>query len=131
MSFIDGLAMPVPKPVKSIRAGQLRDLVRLEERVENVDAAGGVNEPSWRFVAKFWADISQIVRRSAEGLHSQQIMGPNLYTVYIRFRTDVTIKHRLVVIARPDEPLNILGLGDPDGRRRQLILTCQGGLTSG
>lgn len=121
----------MPKNYPGIRAGQYRDLVEVQERKERFDAANAVLPPKWENIGREWALIEQVQGFRAleiEGVYAQQLLAVSSYNVKIRFRNDVTTKHRIKVIGPPDLFLNILSVGDPDGRRRKLLMICTAGL---
>jgi head-tail adaptor len=124
----------MPKQYPGLRAGQLRDLMELQERVDSLDAANAPLPPSWRMICRLWADVKQLQgfrQTEIEAPHAQQLMASSAYKVTVRFRSDVTAKHRLLWIGPPDMSMNILSVADPDGRRRRLVLICQAGLVDG
>lgn len=116
-----------------LRAGQLRDLLYIEERIDRNDAAGAPLPADWRPIAKVWADLKTHGGfRRGEETRADQLITSATYKVTIRFRTDVTSKHRLTFIGPPSFHLNIIAEPqDPDGRRRSLVLVCEAGLTDG
>jgi head-tail adaptor len=118
-----------------LRAGQLRDLVEIQSRVDSLDAANAPLPPTWIKIGREWANVNQIQGFRAveiEGVVAQQLFTSAAYEIRMRYRSDVTTKHRLVILGPPlDVAVNILSIADPDGRRRQLLLICQAGLVSG
>lgn len=119
-----------------LRAGQLRDRVDIQERIDQLDAAGAPLPAQWRTVLRAWADVQTETsnRRSSETVRADQLMAQAIYRIVIRFngRIAITEKHRALWIGPPDIPLNIIAIPqDPDGRRRQLVLICQQGLVDG
>lgn len=117
------------------RAGQLRDYVQFEARVDRFDGANAQMAPDWNRVGQAWADVQPVGGfRRVEDVHAQQLMAESSYTVVVRFRNDLTTKHRIrVLVGKPGLPegFNILNIQDPDGRRRWLVMTCEAGLVDG
>lgn len=116
-----------------IRAGQLRDRVLVQSRTDVKDSAGGFS-PVWRDVDKEWVDAQPMIGGGgSELVVGDVLIAVTMYRVTMRFRTDITVQHRLLLIDPPnaDLPLNILSINDPDGKKNHLILVCQSGETSG
>lgn len=126
----------MPKTYPGMRAGQLRERLIIQKRTDVVDSAGDF-APSWQTIGRERASVTQILgfrRTEIEGIFGQQIVAAASYKVEMRFRDDVTPKHRLVVFSKagqPDTYLNILALADLDGRRRRLTCICESGLVDG
>ncbi len=111
-----------------IRAGALRERVRLEVLVDPDDGAGGQTE-SWLFVAEFRASVlpagGQGSASGREELQAGAMSGVQRWRVHIRYRDGVTVRHRFVWRERE---LNIRSIEDPDGRRSDLLAFCESGV---
>ncbi len=116
-----------------LRAGQLRDLVEIQERIEKFDGANAMLPPKWKTIGRAWADLGQLRgSRPSENVHANQLSTLTIFEVALRFRTDVTAKHRLRVLGPPAYILNIVSEPiDPDGRRRKVTMVCETGLVDG
>lgn len=123
----------MPGTATRIRAGRMRDLVRIQARTDIVDSAGGF-QAQWVNVGDERVQVDRI--SGVEGVLAQELMAANVYRVIMRFRDDVTTKHRLVLVGAPNQPdqpdllLNIKSI-NLDGKRSWLILICEQGLTDG
>ena len=130
--------MPIAPPrYPGLRAGQLRSLVKIQARVDSTDASGGI-QTQWNDVPNgiVWANVTPLVlNRGGELTSAEELRAVKRFKVTMRYRTDITEEHRLLQVNREDNsadrPLNILSVNDPDSRRRQLLLICESGLTSG
>lgn len=58
----------------------------------------------------------------SEAVRDQVLRGVRVYTVTIRWRGDVLTSDKLIWNGDPD-PLNIRSAIDPDGRRRELLIS--------
>lgn len=117
-----------------MRASQLSRRVLIQSRVDVKDSAGGF-APTWTDVGRDWADVTPMIggAGTSEMVVGDVIVAATMYKVTMRFRSDLTVMHRIVLLdSQPENlPLNILSLIDPDGRRRELSMVCQSGETSG
>ena len=77
-----------------MRAGKLDRRITIQ-RV-TVATPNGFNEPieTWGDVVTVWAQ--QRPNRGAERFSSQEINGQAVMTFHIRYRADLTVKHRIV-----------------------------------
>lgn len=118
-------------PTTRIRAGQLRSLVRIQAGVDVVDTAGAVtlvytDVPNNAIV---WAQVLPFGSGAGEVVTAEAVRTTSMFHVTMRFRSDITEKHRLIQI-HPEvvnRVLQILSVADPDGRRQRLELVCETG----
>lgn len=82
------------------------------------DAIGGIVE-AWTVYATVWAQVRQATGR--EAWYRQQTNASGAWTIGIRYRADVTTKHRVVYDGRTFE---VRAVTDEDQRRRYLLLAC-------
>jgi SPP1 family predicted phage head-tail adaptor len=99
--------------------GELRTRLVLEQPVETPDGAGGVAR-GYASVATLWAALVPV---SAQGDVVADSLGDDVtHRLVIRFRSDVTTRHRLRAGARI---FRIVALRDQDGRGRFLAIDAQ------
>lgn len=112
-----------------IRAGQLRERVTIQVPVRVSDGGGGQ--------AETWAGIdgNPTVRamvtpvREREQVEAQRNESQVTHRVVLRFRADVTNRHRLLWLARHgDVPLNVRTVTNPDSRGIWTELLCEEGV---
>jgi SPP1 family predicted phage head-tail adaptor len=108
-----------------MRAGTLRERVTIQASTPVQD---GYGEPidAWANLATnptVWASV--MPRASGERFigGAEQLQATISHTVRIRYRTDVTVKMRLVW--RTTRILLIQNVVDPDGRKADMILMCE------
>lgn len=103
----------------SLDAGRLNRQVCLDAPVATPDGAGG-RTPGFLEVARFFAAIEALgaEQRDDGGF----ALSSRSMRVIFRFRSDVTLAHRLRLGERV---LVLQGLADPDETRRYLIATCR------
>ena len=107
----------------NVHAGDLRETVRIEKQVITKDAYGA-DAVTWELFVEERAMIEAGIFRGTEAfVYGQRItQADNPTSVMIRFRTDVSVRDRVVWGARV---LNIETMRDPEsGRRRWLELIC-------
>ena len=107
----------------NVHAGDLRETVRIENRVVTKDAYGADVE-TWALRAEVRAMIEGGVFRGTEAFAYGQkiIQADNPTRVTVRFRADVSVRDRVVWGERV---LNIETVRDPEsGRHRWLELIC-------
>lgn len=105
-----------------IGAGQMRERVTIQQENETSDGGGGYSV-AWIDVASVAAQVRPL--RGKEQLEHMQMQDSTLFTVTIRYRSDVTPKMRLDWIGTI---LNIRAVINPDQRRRFLEITCEAGV---
>lgn len=94
-------------------AGSRRYLVTLQQ--PDLTGSGGYAD-----VAQVWADM-QFQPAGGVPITAGGPSAQAAHRVRIRFRSDVRSDWRLTVDGRT---FQIVGYGDPDGRRRELMLVC-------
>lgn len=102
----------------SVNIGKLDNLVILES-LSTTNTSGSVTN-SYSTVATLWAHI--ISERGQEALQSARVNYREKIRVCIRYREDVTAKHRLTWEGRA---YNILAIDRTDRRKGFLWLTCE------
>ena len=106
--------------VETIAAGDLDKRVTLQVASESVDAGGyGDPTPTWTDVKKIWANFNDGTSR--EFFRAQQVYPILTHLVTIRYRADVTVKHRLKYGTRV---FNIAGVTNPGLHNVLLRLAC-------
>lgn len=103
-------------------AGKLKQRVIIQQETQTADAAGGY-VISWQDVAEVWARVKP--KRGSESLEAMQVRDVQVYEVVIRYRTDVTPKHRL---NWKGKLLNIRSVMNTDERDKYLTLMCEEGI---
>ncbi|MEM6560038.1 MAG: phage head closure protein [Planctomycetota bacterium] len=101
-----------------MRAGTLRETVTVQEQSATSGQWG--RETNWRDAVTVRASVTATA--ATEQAETQGVTTRTTYTVRLRHRDDVTSRHRLKHRGRT---LDILSVIDPDGRRRELELTCE------
>lgn len=103
-----------------MRAGSLRDRVRIERAVDTTDAQGGTTR-TWVPLDVVYAKIRAGVGR--EFVAAKEQIATNVFTVTIRHRDDITAGMR---IRRGAAVLWVTSPAvDPDGSRERLTLLCE------
>lgn len=105
-----------------MRAGELRDLVVISQESQTADSQGGY-ALAWTTVATVYGDVRDLSTR--ELLQAQQAENSAAVGITIRWRSDITAKMRAVV---GSTVYNIVGVRDPEGRGRMLVLDCVRGV---
>lgn len=77
----------------SIDPGRLNQRVTIQRRVAGRDGTGGRTAESWSDVDSVWAEI--LPHAGREGVKAKQVDSELTHRVVIRYRTDVTSRHRL------------------------------------
>jgi SPP1 family predicted phage head-tail adaptor len=108
----------MPSAVLSPHIGDLRARVRLEALVSTADSHGGTVS-TWTLIATVAAAVWPVSGR--EAVLAGQMTAVSTAVVWIRWRTDLSVKDRVVFGARV---LQIENIDDPDGRRTWLRLMC-------
>lgn len=86
-----------------------------------VDDGRGGQTLAWVDGDSEWFSVRSLGTR--EYLQAGALQNAAAHTVRCRYRSDLTVKHRLYWIARAIS-LSIVALGDPGGRGRELELEC-------
>ena len=79
----------------AINPGRLKTSVVIQNRAGSRDSTGGRAVESWSTLATVWAEV--IPYASREGVNARQVDAELTHRVVIRYRTDVTSRHRLLV----------------------------------
>ncbi|MGD9879023.1 MAG: phage head closure protein [Hyphomicrobiaceae bacterium] len=106
------------------RAGSLRERVTIEQEVPVDDGMGGQGKPEWSEIAHVptvWARVMPI--RGSERVQAMQLEAAVSHEVTIRYRTDLTAKHRLLW---GSSALNIRAVYHDEKRRHTTLLCDQG-----
>lgn len=76
---------------------------------------------SWQQYAQVWAQVLPLASTSAgtETFTQQGVQSRVNYAVTLRYRTDVSVKDRIIYRG---QPLEIISVVDPDGMRLQLAI---------
>ncbi|HGO5439938.1 phage head closure protein [Klebsiella oxytoca] len=110
-----------------MQAGKLRHRVTLQEPVKEQNPTTGAVINIWRDVATIWAEISPLSAR--EFIAAQASQGEITTRITIRYRADVTRKHRILY---RDGIYNIEGvLPDLRSGKEYLTLPCSEGVNDG
>lgn len=102
-----------------MRAGQLRERVEIQRRVDTPDGGGGVVS-TWVPDAVVWARVQP--EKATEILKADRVQNPQRFIVQMRYRDDVTPDRRLKWLGRV---LEILSVGNEDERRSGLVLIAE------
>ncbi len=98
----------------SIKIGNLRQRVSIEEPLRTGDGGGGAQE-SWVELAQVWAQIRPL--NGSERAEADGIAGKVSHEIVMRFRADIAPEHRLFYDGRI---FDIRAVLDLDERRRFL-----------
>lgn len=110
-----------------MQAGKLRHRVSLQVPVKTQSPLTGATVTSWQEVQELWADVVALSAR--EFIASQATQAEVTTRITIRFRSDITSKHRIVYGSKI---FNIEGiLPDPTSGRDYLTLPCSEGVNDG
>ena len=107
-----------------VGAGQLTDLVVIQQNTTTADSQGG-RSSSWSTLARVWASVTP--SSASEQLIVQAVQSAVGYAVTIRYRADVTPSMRVSWTPHQHttaKTLQILGVYPLDGHRAFLMLTC-------
>jgi SPP1 family predicted phage head-tail adaptor len=99
-----------------IRAGELRDRVTIQQPTTTSGGAWGP-QPGWSDLTTVWAKVLRVA--ASERSVQDGVQSVVSHRITMRYRPDLTSKHRLVYRGRP---LDIVGVNDPDGRRHELLI---------
>lgn len=110
-----------------MQAGKLRHRVSLQEPVKTQNPLTGATVNSWQEIKKLWADVVPLSAR--EFIAAQATQAEITTRITIRYRSDITSKHRIVY---GNKIFNIEGvLPDPESGRDYLTLPCSEGVNDG
>lgn len=102
-------------------ASRLNRRVSIEFPTRVPNGQGGYTK-GWSAPVPVWAEM--IPLRGQEAVKHNLSTSAQLWKVTIRFRTDVNSDCRLMLAGAA---LNIRTCEDPDGRRRELVMTAESG----
>ncbi len=102
-----------------MRAGELRNQIVLQHRVETPDGQGGATV-TWTEIATVYGHVKDSDGRE-QLLREGVITSQGSTEVIVRYRDDLSVKDRVVF---GDRTLNIGSIADVDGKRRALRLAC-------
>lgn len=102
-----------------MRAGELDQRVDLEEPIEERNDSGELVTTGWRALAT--GIPCKILSAGSEGLRGRQVSATASHVITMRYRTDITAKHRLKWGARY---LYVRSAEDRESRRRELEVVC-------
>lgn len=103
-------------------ASKYNRLIGLQTPIRANNGQGG-SVKSWSASTPLWAEM--IPLRGQEAVVHNLATSGQLWKVTIRFRAGVTTDCRLMF---GTVSLNIRSCQDPDGRRRELVMTCESGV---
>ena len=110
-----------------MQAGKLRHRIMLQKPVKTQSPTTGAVVNSWADVAKLWADVVDLSSR--EFVAAQAAQTEITSRITIRYRKDVTSKHRILFGSRI---FNIQGvLADDKSGLEYLTLPCSQGVNDG
>lgn len=110
---------------KTVAQG-LDQRLTLQRPVETQDPSTGEVSVSWVTVARLWARVDGL--KANERFSLSEITSNRAYTVWVRWRDDITQKTRLLWGSRV---LEVVDVPDQQRRGRMLALFCTEGLTQG
>lgn len=109
------------------KAGDLREVINVQTRGEVVDQFGNP-QMGWKtVVSNLPAQIA--VQKGGEAVQAARVVGLGLYDITVRYSdvvASLTATDR-IVNARTGKTYGIKWVGDLEGRRRFLTITCQTG----
>lgn len=110
-----------------MQAGKLRHWIVLQKPEKVQDTKTGAVRNIWVDVAELWADVVAVSAR--EFIAAQAVQSSVTTRITIRYRSDVTNKHRILFDGRI---FNIEGvLSDPKSGREYITLPCSEGVNDG
>lgn len=102
----------------TIRAGELNRRIALQSVTRTADEGGGATS-AWATFATVWAKVEPLDGR--ERYEAQQVESAVNHRVTIRYRADVTARHRVLYGSRA---LAIRAVLSPDPPRQASVLLC-------
>lgn len=101
-----------------LNAGDLSHIVEIQQPTRTSDGQGG-QSVSWATLDTVYGSVEALSYR--EAIQAAQVTDSLQTAVTIYYRSDVSVKHRLVIEGRT---LAIQSVQDPDGLREMLRLIC-------
>lgn len=105
-----------------MRAGKLRHRVDVQAISRVPDGAGGQAKTWTSFATSVACEIIPLT--GGEAFRHGMASNTQMYRVTMHYRSDITPAHRL---AWDGVFLNIRTIGDPENRRRNLVMTAESG----
>ena len=102
-----------------MRAGTLRDRVTIQRELVTPDPRWG-GTPGWTDVATVWAEVTP--RKATERMKDGGIQSDISHVIRMRYRPDLESKDR---VTWRGQTLEVEGVIDVGGRRRELEVTCR------
>ena len=102
-----------------MQAGKLRERVTIQRPATTADPAWGPSA-GWADVCEVWAEV--LYGEGTERPSARSVQATGAFTVRIRYRPGINSTMRVVWGGRN---LDIVGVGDPTGRRRELRIDCR------
>ena len=103
----------------SLPIRRLRHRIRLEQPIVT-PTEGGAAQITWLPIATVWAEVVPLAGRELVAFDQRQ--GRLSHRVSLRYRSDITAAHRVVLGTRI---LDIRSVFTPDERRRYLVCLCE------
>ena len=105
-----------------LRSGNLNRIITIQQPNDSQDADTGAMTEGW---AAFHSGIPAEIKApgGGEAIQGEESKARNRYRVRIRRIDGVTTKMRITT--DDSKTLNIDSVGDPDGMRQEMILTCR------
>lgn len=100
--------------MKVANVGPLRERVSIQSQAQTVDGAGAIST-TWAEVATCWARMKPVSMQQL--LLAGRDESARVYSMTIRYRTDITTAHRIVWRARK---FDVQGVNDPTEQRQFL-----------
>ena len=112
--------------------GKMRYRLQIQSYTRASDDAGGASL-TWAKVADVYADIQPQGAQEAEFGNDNQLREVSKHKIYIRYRSDVSHRNRLVQTFKRDgvsttRTFNIRGVVNMDNRFKMLELSCEEGV---
>ena len=107
-----------------MRIGNMRSRVTIQTLGGSTDAGGG-QATSWSELDVVWAHIRPLSGR--EILMANAQVGVVTHEIRIRYRTDVTTAHRILLGSRA---FNIKAVLNPNDNDKMLLLKCEEGVAT-
>lgn len=105
-----------------LNPGRLNQQVTIQVPTETRQAGGG-KQRTWDDVDTVWAEV--LPANGGEAFAQGVARNTMFFRITIRFRTDVTPRHRLLWNG---QYLNIRTCADPDQRRESLLISAESGV---
>ena len=107
-----------------MRIGNMRSRITIQTLGGSIDEGGG-QTTTWLELDVVWAHIRPLSGR--EILMADAQLGVVTHEIRIRYRTDVTTAHRIILGSRT---FNIKAVLNPDDNDKRLLLKCEEGVAT-